>query len=280
MQNLLIIKLGGSLLTLKKRTRSFNIANTKLLCKQIAKFYRQNKDNLKLILVNGNGSFGHQTVVKYGLKKGFLDDKSTFGYAKLLQDTAKVSRFLADHLLENKVPTVCLQTSNIFTTQNGGLGSNLRDSLGKIKISNLEILDSFLEKNLIPILCGDMVLDDQTGGSIISSDDIPILIANWAGETQKYKLLRIINLGSYDGVWDENKKVIPQIDQATFKKLKDKIFFNFKNIDVSGGMATKLEKFLELADMGFESMIASGVGKIDLEKMIFNKNPKIGTLIK
>ncbi|MEI6728893.1 MAG: isopentenyl phosphate kinase [bacterium] len=265
-KDILIIKIGGSLLTYKDKSRTFRRQNTKLLCSQITSFYKANKQNFGLVIINGNGSFGHQTVKKYNIKNGFKTDFEKEGYIKLLQDTALVNRFLSDNLIDAGLPAMSLQTSAVFCDS----GSNMHDFLMPLELA--------VEQQIVPVLYGEMILNSESGGSILGSDQIPFELLSWAKKSH-YKILKVINLGSYAGVWDENKNIISKITPEVFSKVKNKIFYDSNNVDVSGGMGAKIESFLDLAKFGVDSFITSGLGVIDLEKIFKNPDGVIGTQI-
>ncbi len=65
-ENLVIVKLGGSLITNKDIPESANIPKMKLLCREISQAISTDKA-LQLVLIHGGGSFGHFFAKKFGL---------------------------------------------------------------------------------------------------------------------------------------------------------------------------------------------------------------------
>jgi len=250
-----IIKLGGSLLTYKDQAYKLRVGIMPLLADEIAKCVKLFPDT-KFIILNGAGSFGHQTVAKYSLQKGFSDVDSRFGFAKVLQDTAKLNRILVDSLILNHLPALSFQPSTVFYSDQNGYN-----------FSSLEVLGKYIEVGFLPCLYGELILDTSQGCRVLSADKIPELLVKYFQKTADYQISEVINLGSYDGVLDDKKQIIPEINSINYLSIK-KHLYQSDNVDVSGGMIKKIEEFLALAELGVNSVIMSGLNEGNLLKYL------------
>ena len=64
MTNMILLKIGGSVLTDKRRESTLREDNLRMVARQIA-----DAKSSRLILVHGAGSFGHPQVVKYLIQR-------------------------------------------------------------------------------------------------------------------------------------------------------------------------------------------------------------------
>lgn len=267
MHPITIIKLGGSLLTHKDKAYSVREGIFQSLASDIAECIKLFPET-KFILLNGAGSFGHQTVKKYNLQNGFSSDESKFGYAKVLQDTAKLNRILVDALVKKEVSALSFQPSTVFYSDQNGYS-----------FSSLKLLQDYLNQGFLPCLYGELVLDLVTGCKVLSADKIPELLVNFFWQNTDYKVTKVINLGSYDGVLNSQNEIIPMIARQNYSEVK-KHLYQSTNIDVSGGMQAKIEEFLTLADMGVDSAIISGLVPRNLQKYLLGAENLVKTEIK
>ena len=82
MRPLYIIKIGGSLLTDKSKTKSkFRTTIVSSVIKQIVEAKKQK--NFNLILVHGAGAYPHFLTTKYRINDGFKGPKSTEGFVRI-----------------------------------------------------------------------------------------------------------------------------------------------------------------------------------------------------
>jgi isopentenyl phosphate kinase len=262
MKKLILIKLGGSLITDKNNPFTANYAVLRKLCVEI-KTISENQDYL-FIVGHGSGSFGHTTAKLYQTQKGFLNEKSPFGMALVQDSAAQLNRIVVKQLLEEQVKAYSVSPSSSVVTKNG-----------KIIRWSLEAIINLLEKGLLPVVYGDVVVDERRGCAITSTE---ILLNYLALNLKKdYRIEKIIYLGDTDGVWDENGEIIPIITPKIYEEMK-KNFGSSKGIDVTGGMEHKMSEAVEIAKTGIEVIIANGNKPGILKKIVSGE--KVGTVIK
>ncbi|MDJ0707122.1 MAG: hypothetical protein QNJ46_27925, partial [Leptolyngbyaceae cyanobacterium MO_188.B28] len=142
---------------------------------------------------------------------------------------------------------------------------------------NLTALEQFLDQKILPVLHGDGVIDQDQGFNILSSDHLLNLVIKHLSNKPKYIIEKIINLGNYDGVLDNQGQLIGEINNVNYDALKHYIKGS-EYLDVSGGMANKIQVLLELAHLGHESWIMNG-DKPNILKQLILDGQSIGTRI-
>ncbi len=80
---MLILKLGGSVVTHKDEYMSVHTGNIKRLAEEIAEV-----DAYPLVIVHGGGSFGHPVAKKHGIADGMVDKSQIFGFSEMKLDAA------------------------------------------------------------------------------------------------------------------------------------------------------------------------------------------------
>lgn len=255
MKNLIFVKVGGSLIT-KKSPYTLNWKRIKEVVKEIVKLRKKYK--FKLLLGNGAGSFAHVSAKKFKTKEGYINEKSKIGHCIVEDDASTLNRILVKELIKAGEKAISVQPSAFITTSDG-----------KIKSFYLEPIKSYLKNDLVPVVFGDVVADKKRGCAILSTEAIFKFLAKFL------RPKKIILMSDVEGVYDFNKKVIPEINFKNFKKIEE--FLKGANkIDVTGGMAQKVKEAMEMARGKIEVFIINGK-KGKLERLL--RGEKIGTKI-
>jgi len=104
--------------------------------------------------------------------------------------------------LEKNYPALSIQASSIF----------IKDS-HIISTSSIDIIETALDLNILPILYGDIILDKQGSFSIISGDKI---IFELCENLKKYNVSKVIFTMETDGLYikgktyDEKEKLVTE----------------------------------------------------------------------
>ena len=114
-----------------------------------------------------------------------------------------------------------------------------------------------LERGLLPVLYGDVVLDREWGASICSTERLFRLLAPQL-RSSGLLIRGAIWLGETDGLWDAAGRIVPRVTAATFAEAIKAIGAP-AGTDVTGGMRHRLETALELARQGIPSLLANGL---------------------
>lgn len=269
---MIILKIGGSILTKKDSTEpEVDYDNLNRIASEI-------EDSLKienitsdlndgLILIHGAGSFGHPPADKYKINEPIQDGQYPYkrlGFAEIQNQVKKLNSTICDVLIEHNIPVVALPPSAFITTDNK-----------RVFNINLKLIKKYLDEGYIPVLYGDIVLDESLKMAIISGDQVLQYISKILNSDS-------IILGTdVDGVYNKNPKkhndaklidVLSNIEQIEFLE-------STNNIDVTGGMVGKVKELLSLTDFGIESCIVNANTPGIIANALQSKEFK-GTIIK
>lgn len=126
----------------------------------------------------------------------------------------------------------------------------------KLLKSDFSVIESSLQAGLIPLIFGDVVLDQAIGGTVLSTDAIIAELAKYFYLQGKFKI-QLINVRNYAGVYDQEGQVVSNITQAKYSQIKP-FLGKSKSVDVTGGMAKKVEEFLTISSLGIDCWIIDG----------------------
>tara|TARA_B100000686_G_scaffold79629_1_gene85885 strand:- start:1958 stop:2737 length:780 start_codon:yes stop_codon:yes gene_type:complete len=231
MQNLIVIKFGGSLIT--EKTSSTPKAKLEAI-EQIAKTLRGTAKNV--IIVHGAGSYGHPIAKRYSLSGGMSDDPKQ---KEAIEETRKQVHEL-NELLCSKLEGFGVQTKTIIP-------SKTMKTRGRNKIENfpVEQFNSALEEKKIPVTYGDVTDDLSKGVTILSGDVIMMELA------KIYNPHLTIFVMDYPGVLEGDpkspeSKVIPLVDSNIRESVR-RSYRKGDGTDVTGGLVGKLDCAAEIS---------------------------------
>lgn len=262
MKPIILIKIGGSLITDKKKPNSLKIKNLRLICQGIK---RTQNCGRHLIIAHGQGSFAHIPAAKYRTKEGILNKKSYKGIAKVSDTAAILNRIVIKEMLKVGINVVSISPSSIMVAKNF-----------RPKKIFLESIVQLTKNNLIPVLYGDQIMDESRGCTIFSAETVLGFVASGL-RNKGYKIEKIIHCSQTDGVYDKMGKTIRIINTKNFSKYKNDLKKS-NAVDVTGGMIHKVKETLKLAKKGIPGFIINGSIKGNLLNTI-NKNHFLGTKI-
>lgn len=262
---MIILKIGGSNLTIKDSKES-EVNTTGLL--RIAREIKRSLNNSykDLIIVHGAGSFGHPPAKKYKIGEKFdtsVYPQKRIGFCKTQNSVKKLNMHVCDAFIKEGLPLVAIPASSLMTSTNK-----------RINNTNLDIFKKYLNKGFIPVIYGDVVLDDNLEICVISGDQlIQYLALNLNPD-------KVILATDVDGVYNKNPKTHDDaLFFERFTSLKDlDILEGTTNVDVTGGMVGKIKELLYLADLGIESKIINAEIEDNIFKALEDMEVK-GTVI-
>src|SRR3954469_25094761 len=106
----IFVKLGGSLLTDKRAKEQARHEVIHRLAREIQRA-RLEQPELRIVLGNGAGSFGHLYASHYGTRHGVANAEQWFGFAQTADAAARLNRIVVAELLEAGVPAWSVQPS-------------------------------------------------------------------------------------------------------------------------------------------------------------------------
>jgi len=230
--DLIFLKLGGSLITDKLTPRTAREDLIKSLSNEIAQALDE-YPKTRMIVGHGSGSFGHYSGKKHRTRQGVSDLAGWNGFAEVWHDAATLNQMVMDGLRKANLPAVAFSPSaSVFT------------SSGKITSWDLAPIQTALDNHLLPVVYGDVVFDTQIGGTILSTEDLFIFLA------QYFDPDKILLAGLDQGVWEdfpECTKLIQVITPDTYPDLESMISSSDAP-DVTGGMKDKVDQMLQLTN--------------------------------
>ncbi|MCI0387805.1 MAG: isopentenyl phosphate kinase [Acidobacteria bacterium] len=234
MQPCSIVKLGGSLITNKTGTAAFCDQMAIQLAEELARHHGP------VVLLHGTGSFGKPPVHKYGYKDGFLSRSNKAIVAEVSALLNQLRGRMLTTLVEAGVPAISLSATTIFENRNG-----------EIVFCNSRPLLKLLERGMVPVISGDLVVDLYKDFAVCSSD---IMAARLAVELAASRLIFATDM---DGVMDYSG-AIPTLVREVAPNDPKLASIDRSIDDISGGMAAKLEAGFAAAAAGIETLIIDG----------------------
>ncbi len=260
--SLIFVKLGGSLITDKRREATVRFGVLRRLAHELREA-REINPALQVVLGHGSGSFGHWEASHHGTRQGAHTPAQWQGFAKVSAAAARLNRIVTDTFLEAGLPVLSLQPS--ASAQGEG---------GTLTTLALEPLRQALAQRLIPLIYGDVAFDTAWGGTIFSTEDLFVYLT---GELHPEQILLV---GNAPGVLDDARQVIARITPASYPAVAQ-FLGGSGGVDVTGGMADKVSRMLKLAQAtpGLRVWILSGRAPGNLRQALLEPEKVIGTLL-
>ena len=264
MTELLFLKLGGSLLTDKTAVEFPRLTVIARLAAEIAAA-RAERPSLRLLLGHGSGSFGHVAAARDGTRQGVRTAVQWYSFAHVSAAAARLNRMVVEALLAAGVPAISLQPSASAVCAGGRI----------VQMAAAPVMAA-LDAGLLPVVYGDVAFDTQQGGTIISTEEVLSFLAGALRERPSWLLLA----GETAGVLGTDGAVIPTITPANFANIAPALGQS-RGTDVTGGMASKVQQMLQLAQVhaGLQMRIFSGLEAGNLQRLLVNPQTAVGTVI-
>lgn len=241
---LVFLKLGGSLITDKSRARTARRDVIQRLAAEVAQA-REQRPDLALVLGHGSGSFGHVEAQRFGTARGVSTPAEWRGMAEVWRVADLLNRIVIDVFAEAGLPVMR------FSPSSGGIGQS-----GRVVALPSEPLRMALEGGLIPVVYGDVMLDQERGGMIASTE------ATFGYLAARLQPQQILLAGLERGVYSDfprGQTVIPTLTRREWESLRGKVGGSM-SADVTGGMASKVQGMLDLIGNmpGLRAFVYSG----------------------
>jgi len=262
---LVFVKLGGSLITDKNVEAA---ARPELIRRLAMEVHRalESRADLRLVLGHGSGSFGHMVAQRYHVQTGVTDWR---GYAQTGAAATRLNRIVTDLFLEEGVPVVSIQPS-----------ASARCHGGDLQALAVHPVQEALQHGLVPLVYGDVALDDLWGSTIISTETIFAYLA---------RLLlpqRILLVGEVQGVHtsdphhDLQARLVPVLRASSIEQMQS-VLGGSHGVDVTGGMHTKVRDMVDLVRVmpSLHVALLSGLEPGLLERALTDADLNPGTLI-
>ena len=224
---MILIKLGGSIITNKEKPLSARRKTIDNILKQIRKIKEPK------VIVHGGGSYGHYWSVKYGMhtKPAKYDLK---GVSVVKNSMIALNKIILDMAVKNRLNPYSLPPTD-FMSGNRSIKSKILT------------INDIAKSGLTPVTYGDALWYGQKKSYILSGDVIMTVLAKVLKPRLSIFALNV------DGVYSnmKSKKLI-----YDFKKEKPVISTN--KMDVTGGMTRKITEAVKMSRSGLKVFFANG----------------------
>ena len=229
MAELVFLKFGGSLITDKTADSVARPRVIRRLAREVRSALHK-RPGLKLVLGHGSGSFGHVVASRHGTHKGVRGPEAWQGFAEVAAAAAELNRMVTCTFVEEGVPVLSLAPSALAHCEKGTLTQ-----------FDATPMTNALKSGLVPLVYGDVVFDTAWGGTIASTEDVFVYLA------QEMSPMRILLVGDVPGVYGQvsSTRIVSVITPATYAKVEPALA-GARGTDVTGGMAAKVQQMLVL----------------------------------
>jgi len=221
-----------------------------------------------LVLGHGSGSFGHVAAERYQVHRGHLRDWR--GYAETGAIAQRLNRLVTDALLAEGVRAVSLQPS-----------ASARCHQGELMELAIEPVVQLLKADAVPLVYGDVALDDAQGCAILSTEQIFVYLA------RALRPQRILMVGEVAGVFsgdpqrDTLVRLVPEINGRNYHEV-ERMLSASHGVDVTGGMLSKVRLLYELVQEqpNLQVRIITGRRNGVLQRVLADSSYAEGTLLR
>ena len=228
----IVIKCGGSVLV--------NPNLFKIFIKDIAVL---NKLGFNPIIIHGGGKRINNKLGELNIKSDFINglrvtDKNTINIVEdvLIEFNREIVNALEDHSCETR--KITSKEYNIITVKPES------DKLGFVGTPThikTDVLKEIIKANEVPVVA-PLGLDENNQTFNINADTVAGSVA------KELKARRLMIISDVEGVLDNEKKLIPEINSSEAKKL-------IAQGIISGGMIPKINNCLDVANNGVKGVV-------------------------
>lgn len=224
---MILIKLGGSIITNKQRPLTPNLSAINKIASHLKKIKEP------IIVVHGGGSFGHYWSVRYDMHTKPAK-YSKRGVSVVKNSMVELNKIILDSFLKHSLNPYCLPPTDFMF--------GVKPDSKKVK----EIL-KIAKSGLVPVSYGDVMWYGKNKFYILSGDKIMGVLAKILKPRLAIFALNI------DGVYSDmrTKELLHEIkgNSVSISKV---------GMDVTGGMKRKIVEATAIAKMGTKVFFANG----------------------
>jgi len=256
-----VLKLGGSVITLKEKALTPNLRAIRRLAHEISE-----ANVSRLVIVHGGGSFGHPIAKQYNIKEGYRGFSQIIGFSKTHLAMTTLNKLVVDSLIRHNIPAVEIQPSSCIVTK-----------CGRIQSMEQRPLAQLFEKEFVPVLYGDAVVDSDMGFTILSGDQLMTSLAIQLGADRIIIGVDVDGLYTADPKVDSSASLIQHLTLQELRGLQHKIE-EAKVTDVTGGMLGKMLELMPAIEHGIRVTVVNATKSGNVYKALRNERVA-GTII-
>jgi isopentenyl phosphate kinase len=235
---MLLVKLGGSVLTDKGRLRTPRRASIRRLAEELAAVTEP------LVVVHGAGSYGHILARKHRLDEGALTAARKLGAARVQHDVKALDGLVVNALIDEGLAAVAVPPSSILTLADGRVAS--------IDLTPFLV---FSAGGFTPVTFGDVVRDTRRGVSVCSGDLLMIELARAFAPSRAVFVADVDGLFTADPKRDQKARLLDIVGPEDLPKIR---FSASRRTDVTGSIEGKVRRMFEVALHSDECWIVNG----------------------
>ena len=239
-RTLSVVKLGGSILTRKQAAERLRPKILARLAEEIARAPGP------LVLLHGAGSFGHPGALRFGLATAPAQAGKERERARGAAIVSTEVRRLHLAVLRGLVAAGARPWSVPAAT----IAQNREGLLAEIELASFQ---EALADGMVPVSFGDVVPDSAWGWSILSADTIAIELA------RRLPVRRVLFVSDVPGVLEpgagRRPTIVPEVTPSVVARLSARA----GGPDVTGGIRGKAAAMLEIARLGADAGLISGL---------------------
>lgn len=239
-----LLKLGGSLITDKKRPGVARHAVILRLAREIADWMKAHRAP-RLLIGHGSGSYGHIVAAKGGLTPGADATHKLDAIARTQRRASDLHRMVVAALDDAGARPFSFAPSSFLLSADGG---------GALRFH--APVFAALDRGLLPVVYGDIVLHRTRGAVIVSTEELFLMLAKEAARLGR-PIARTVWLGETEGILDDDGHTIARLSSAEAMRFARRVR-GASGEDVTGGVALRLRAAGSLARGGVPSFIVDG----------------------
>ncbi len=234
---MILIKLGGSVITDKTQYRTFRRERVARLCTEIK------ESGQKVIVVHGAGSFGHVLSKEHSLQDGYVSEEQIPAAARVQHDVRHLNMMVVEEMLEAGIPAVSVPPGSCFVMDDG-----------KLITTDTEAVERLNGLGIMPVTFGDVVTDRSKGFGICSGDQLMEVFA------ELFDINKVVFVSDVDGLYTSDPKtytkarLIESVCVETLKSIKSESDID----DVTGGIRSKMEAMLRMSTSDRDCVLVNG----------------------
>jgi isopentenyl phosphate kinase len=262
--NLIVIKLGGSVVTYKEKPLTPNYEGIDKILGVLGEIEK----NFKIIIVHGGGSFGHYWSVKYDMHTK-PHPYSDLGVSVVHESMINLNHIIVNKLIESNLKPYSIHPSAFV----------FNGAADPIRIH--AILDMTTGNDLIPVTFGDVIHTSKNNFSILSGDTIMSMLCTELHP--KFSIFTTNVDGLYNGI--DKGEIVREIrvDKTDISNifLEGDVKKDHSNspFDVTGGMKRKITESVQIAKSGTPTYLINGFHPERILDIIHDRE-YIGTCIR
>jgi len=235
---MLLVKLGGSVVTEKTHLRTPRSAAIRRLARELASLGEP------LLIVHGAGSYGHILASRHRLNEGGSTPPRRLAVAGVQADVRELDGLVVRALNRAGLAAIPIPPSAVLSLDDG-----------RVSTMDLTPFLEFASMEFTPVTFGDVVRDVRRGFSVCSGDLLMLELA------RAFQPERAVFAADVDGLFTvdpKRRRAARLLETVGPDDLSRMEFSSSSRTDVTGSIEGKVRRMFEIADHTGECLIVNG----------------------